>query len=60
MNEKKKTILKCFGRNDFGQLGLNHKNNQFGIQIIDTFPNISSIHCGVDHSIILLGKKIKK
>eukprot|EP01091_Cochliopodium_minus_P008068 TRINITY_DN1796_c0_g1_i2.p1 TRINITY_DN1796_c0_g1~~TRINITY_DN1796_c0_g1_i2.p1 ORF type:complete len:623 (+),score=191.64 TRINITY_DN1796_c0_g1_i2:31-1899(+) len=53
-NNKGNTILNCFGYNGHGQLGLNNKNsNQYGIAIIDTFPNISSIHCGAFHSLIL-------
>ena len=51
--------MKCFGYNGGGQLGLNNNNNQFEIQQINSFSNISSIHCGGEHSIILLGKKIK-
>ena len=52
--------MKCFGGNNLGQLGLNNNNNQFEIQQINSFSNISSIHCGTYHSIILLGKKIIK
>ena len=50
-------MLKCFGRNDFGQLGLKHNNSQFGVATIQFFPNISSIHCGAYHTFILTGKK---
>ena len=50
-------MLKCFGYNSNGQLGLKHNNNQFGVATIDSFPNISSIHCGAYHTFILTGKK---
>ena len=39
--------------NDNGQLGLNHNYNQFEIAIIESFPNISSVHCGGVHTFIL-------
>ena len=50
-------MLKCFGENDRGQLGLKHNDNQLGVANIDSFPNISSIHCGGDHNFILTRKK---
>ena len=52
--------MKCFGRNGDGEIGLGHNNNQFGVASIDSFPNISSIHCGYGHTFILTGKNITK
>ena len=55
-DEKGNTLLKCFGYNVYGQLGINNTTNQFEIQTISSFPNISSVHCGAYHSFILNGK----
>eukprot|EP01091_Cochliopodium_minus_P001463 TRINITY_DN1132_c0_g2_i1.p1 TRINITY_DN1132_c0_g2~~TRINITY_DN1132_c0_g2_i1.p1 ORF type:complete len:416 (-),score=88.22 TRINITY_DN1132_c0_g2_i1:27-1274(-) len=52
-DDKGNTILKCFGENEFGELGLGHSNTQYEIASIDSFPNISSIHCGSGHSLLL-------
>eukprot|EP01091_Cochliopodium_minus_P012054 TRINITY_DN356_c0_g1_i2.p1 TRINITY_DN356_c0_g1~~TRINITY_DN356_c0_g1_i2.p1 ORF type:complete len:699 (+),score=280.58 TRINITY_DN356_c0_g1_i2:98-2194(+) len=44
--EKGNTILKCFGNNSSGELGIGNTNNTFEIETINSFPNISSVHCG--------------
>eukprot|EP01091_Cochliopodium_minus_P002132 TRINITY_DN12023_c0_g1_i1.p1 TRINITY_DN12023_c0_g1~~TRINITY_DN12023_c0_g1_i1.p1 ORF type:complete len:429 (-),score=88.92 TRINITY_DN12023_c0_g1_i1:14-1213(-) len=53
VNNKGKTVLNCFGRNYYGQLGLGNTEDKFGIGCIETIPNISSIHCGSYHTLIL-------
>ena len=60
-DEKGKTLLKGFGRNANGELGLNNNIQKvFGIQTISQFPNIQSLHCGANHSFILTSKKKEK
>ena len=51
-------MLKCFGYNYCGQLGLGNTNDQFGVASIESFPKISSVHCGWAHTFILNGKNI--
>eukprot|EP01091_Cochliopodium_minus_P012873 TRINITY_DN4008_c0_g1_i2.p1 TRINITY_DN4008_c0_g1~~TRINITY_DN4008_c0_g1_i2.p1 ORF type:complete len:541 (-),score=145.81 TRINITY_DN4008_c0_g1_i2:22-1644(-) len=63
-NEKGNTILKCFGLNSSGELGIgfgekgnvmkSNKSKQIKPSINESFPNISSVHCGANHSLILL------
>eukprot|EP01091_Cochliopodium_minus_P017936 TRINITY_DN7157_c1_g1_i1.p1 TRINITY_DN7157_c1_g1~~TRINITY_DN7157_c1_g1_i1.p1 ORF type:complete len:340 (-),score=63.48 TRINITY_DN7157_c1_g1_i1:33-1052(-) len=54
-NDNGNTILKGFGNNSTGQLGLGNNKYFFGLSnIVDSFPNIVSVHSGGHHSFILL------
>ena len=57
MDNNGKTLLKCFGANGVGELGKGHNiENKNAKYTIDSFPKISSIHCGGQHSFIITSK----
>ena len=47
-----------FGYNNYGQLGIGNKINQFKPELISSFKNmkINFISCGAMHSIVSTGK----
>jgi len=54
-DEESKTILKSIGTNSNGALGVGEQTEDyFQIFTVSDFPNIRSVHCGNNHTIILL------
>lgn len=56
INEIQETSLMVFGQNDKGQLGINSLENQFLPHPIRAYKNIRSVHCGGNHSFLLMSK----
>eukprot|EP01091_Cochliopodium_minus_P002752 TRINITY_DN12606_c0_g1_i1.p1 TRINITY_DN12606_c0_g1~~TRINITY_DN12606_c0_g1_i1.p1 ORF type:complete len:321 (-),score=46.53 TRINITY_DN12606_c0_g1_i1:28-990(-) len=52
-DEKRKTVMTCFGFNGFGQLGKSNKITQFEPFSDTSFSNLASVHCGENHTLLL-------